>query len=88
MENVLVGKYFLIMDHEDGSFIGKAQILAYLHGPYYFINIFDIDNGRPSYQSVISLDNIQDLPLFSSINAMDRFFDALPKYEPLLEVSH
>lgn len=88
MEKVLIGKYFLMFDCENSSFIGKSLIIDHIHGPYYLVKNFDMDNGRTDYQSVVSLENIRDLPLFSSVGEMDRFFNTLTSVEVIREISH
>lgn len=88
MDNPLIGKFFTFSDPDDGGIHGKSEILSHIYGQFYYIRNFDLCDETPDYNSVIDLKAIRGVPLFSSVSAMVRFFNDIPKSERALEVSH
>lgn len=88
MENIIIGRYFLIFCDHDHDSVARAQIVDHIHGPYYYIVIFDMQDGTRDYHSVISLDNLQDMPFFSTVKEMDQYFNSIQRVERTAEVSH
>lgn len=88
MDNPLIGKFFTFSDPDDGGIHGKSEILSHIYGQFYYVRNFDLCDETPEYTSVLNLKAIRGVPLFSSISAMVKFFNDVPKSEPPLEISH